>query len=529
MHLVLHLHCPQTAVMVSSLNASSMCCVMFREPAPWCGFFLALIALCFSSLYKPLIEKSCHIPSMMIVPDAEVSACCVTTDWQRAPAALAACAARRWLARNAAGTKVLRRDPGTFYDCMDIPAYISLVSCLPALEDVRLCLPETLVPDDVGCLLEALACLPRLRALDLWVDERCGVAWDTFESDAVPPCPDTSAFTKLRSLTKLRLSVGEAHSYTVAGVVGALVSLTGLAELSLCLPRSKTVPAALGQLKGLRSLVLSQSNFCDFEAGCLELPNLLSLEFAGCSFPDAERLPCVTALQNLASIKLLYGPGPRFFDHQLVQLPRLQQIIFEPCEPSGGTACPWLSRPPADMGFLKSSLLHLSFHWAGLTQFPVALTQLVALEHLNASGNDFAEVPAAITSLSRLTELVLGRCAHSENLCRPLNARALKDLSGFPVLCRLTFYFSEVVFCESLPGAGRHAKLASITFTSSHPAPECAPMVLQLSQALRRLKRGSVLSCEYEMYRRHAEHALQSAHALAPHHKFQVALQAYGM
>ena len=424
---------------------------------------------------------------------------------------------------------MLRRPLGRYNDFMNIPAYISLISCLPALEDVRLCLPATLVPDDVGCLLEALAWLPRLRALDLWVDERGGVAWNTFDDEAVRPCPDTSAFAKLRSLTRLALSVGEADSYTVAGVVGALVSLTGLAEVELELPQSKVVPAALGQLEGLRSLVLSNSNFDDFEAGCLELPSLVSLEFAGCSFPDAEMLPCVTALQKLTSIKLLHGSGPRFFDHQLVQLPQLQQIIFEACEPCGGTACPWLSRPPADMGFLESSLLHLTCHWLGLNQFPMALTQLVALQHLNASGNDFAEVPAAVTALSRLTELVLGQCARSSSLSLPLDARALGDLSGFPALRKLTFFFSEVLLCESLLGAVQHAKLASISFISSNPAPECALMVLQLSQALRRLKRGSVLSFEDKMHGSHAEHAMQSAHALAPRHKFQVALQAYGM
>ena len=59
-----------------------------------------------------------------------------TADGQSGPAVLAACAARRWLARNAAGVKLVRN-----WTKAAAPACASLVSCLPALEDVELRLP----------------------------------------------------------------------------------------------------------------------------------------------------------------------------------------------------------------------------------------------------------------------------------------------------------------------------------------------------------------------------------------------------
>lgn len=67
-----------------------------------------------------------------------------------------------------------------------------------------------------------------------------------------------SAFAQLRSLTRLALRHGRVVPYTLADVVGALVPLTGLAELELGILRAAVVPAALGQLKGLRSLELEQ-------------------------------------------------------------------------------------------------------------------------------------------------------------------------------------------------------------------------------------------------------------------------------
>ena len=88
------------------------------------------------------------------------AAWCFTADTQSGPASLAACAARRWLARNAAGVKLVAAS-----DIVEAEACISLVSCLPALEDAALRLRGRLMPDNV--LVEALAFCPRLTALSL--------------------------------------------------------------------------------------------------------------------------------------------------------------------------------------------------------------------------------------------------------------------------------------------------------------------------------------------------------------------------
>ena len=373
---------------------------------------------------------------------------------------------------------------------------MSLVSCLPALETVKLHLRGPLTPSNLRCLLEALAWCPRLGALTLDTtflgSARHG---EIAEGDEARWRPDLSAFAQMRGLTKLAFLGCEADPCTVADVVEALVPLTGLAELKISLNgQPADVPAALGQLKGLRSLEFCDLYSCILDAGCLDLPKLMSLAIKECRFEHAEVLPCVTALQSLTRIELMGYQGPPFSDHQSVQLLLLQHITFAASEQQNSGACPRLSRPPADMGSLSSMLLHLNFSGQGLTQFPLVLTQLVALEHLNAEGHEFAELPAAITALSRLTELALGRCfslqqhdQSQQRANRRLDVRTLEDLSAFSALCRLTFSFCEVMLCDSMLGVVRHASLASISFVDSHPAPECAPMILQLSQALMRM------------------------------------------
>ena len=459
---------------------------------------------------------------------ADSPLCRGTADGRSAPAVRAACAARRWLARNAAGVKRIR-------GCTDeeaakaVPACASLVFCLPALEDVKLCFDNWLNPHELSCLLEALAWSPRLSALDVdmqddWIrDDASGTPF------AASGC--ASAFAQLHSLTRLALCVGVAVSYPLADVVGALVPLTGLADLTLGIYRAAALPAALGLLKGLRSLEFRGVQVGVFEAGCFDLPNLVSLVFRGCSLEGMELLPGVSALRSLTRIEF-EGTGPRFFDAQLAELPRLQRMVCssEPC-PQG--ACLWLSRPRPHMGTLSSTLLHLDLSGHELTQFPLALTQLVALEGLVAEENEFAELPAGITALSRLTELALGRAwrerddPFQQRKKRPLDVRALGDLSEFPALSVLRFDHCEVTMCTSMLGAVRHASLTRMQFCMSHPAPECAIMLLQLGQALNRVKRGSVLRV-HDLGFGVAEQGYEDEQ-LAPLFMFKIALQACGL
>ena len=310
----------------------------------------------------------------------------------------------------------------------------------------------------------------------------------------------------------------------------ALAPLTSLAELRYDSCGPTVFPSSLRQLKRLRSLRLSSLDPCVFEAGCLDLPLLQSLEFGSCSIQDTDLLLGITSLQGLTSFEFCNSQGPSLFA-QLVHLPRLQIIIVSciSCRAGAGSG---LCRLPADMGSLCATLLHINCSGQGLTQFPVALTQLRALKCLDAAHNDFDTLPVALTNLSRLTSLRLGRTiCHSDPLQlhekHPLDVRALGDLSAFPALCQLKFSYCEVMVCESMVGAVRHASLASLTFYVVHPAPECALMVLQLRQTLRGLRRGNVL--KFELPEKWFESELQEAQGRAPFQKFMTALEACGL
>ena len=231
---------------------------------------------------------------------ADCPLCCGTAEGQSASAVRAACAARRWLARNAAGVKRIRGE--TDLEAPEaVSACASLVFCLLALEDFSICFQDWLNPHELSCLLEALAWSPRLSALDL---DMCD-SWGRDKDDGAPFAASgcASAFAQLRSLTRLLFIHDNAVLYTLADVVCALVPLTGLVELKLGIVAAGAVPAALGQLKGLRSLELHCLVSCVFEAGCFNLPNLACLVFRCCMLEDADMLPGVSALKSLTRIE----------------------------------------------------------------------------------------------------------------------------------------------------------------------------------------------------------------------------------
>ena len=198
-------------------------------------------------------------------------------------------------------------------------AFTSLAPCLPALEDVTLDLDRLLDPEDLRYLLEALAWCPRLRALDLYMTGPVDVDSDEDEDEddvLYWPFPDASTCAKLRGLTKLALEIDELEPYFFTCVVEALMPLTCLAELKLDFSSTAgEVPAALGQLKSLRSLELASlhnpySSSFSLEEGCLDLPNLVSLVFRWCNLEDTEVLPGITGLQRLTRIEFFMGVGP---------------------------------------------------------------------------------------------------------------------------------------------------------------------------------------------------------------------------
>ena len=274
-------------------------------------------------------------------------------------------------------------------------------------------------------------------------------------------------------------------------------------ELDVCCVARQPAPGcacrehgpALGQFKGLQSLAFKDLRPCVLEAGCLDLPSLHNCIFE----EDAQVLPGVTALQCLTRVEFLGFQGPCFFDPGLVKLPQLQHMVMshDLLHEDDGNDPACLLRLPADMGLLRPSLLYVDINGLALTHFPLALTQLVAIRFLDARSNEFAELPAGLMALSRLTELRLGRVMSEKDplqlqVKRPLDVRALGDLSGFPGLRELNLDFGEVMLSPALLGAVRHASLGNLCFCSAHPAPESALMLMQLMQELRRLGRGSV-------------------------------------
>ena len=169
---------------------------------------------------------------------------CGPAEWRVEPAALAVCGAKRWLAHGAPSVKIIRNGTGAA-----APACTSLVSCLPAVEQVELYLRAQVGHEDLGCLLEALAGCPHLKALELRMylphdGEPCQDLYWLF------PAP---ALAQLGSLTSLALGFGY-ECYALADVVVALAPLTGLVKLCIGFAREADkhlVPAALGRAEGI--------------------------------------------------------------------------------------------------------------------------------------------------------------------------------------------------------------------------------------------------------------------------------------
>ena len=201
------------------------------------------------------------------------------------------------------------------------------------------------------------------------------------------------AFAKLRSLTELALILqGIRLRVPCADVVDALVPLTGLAELTLILEPA-VVPAALGQLKGLRSLEIRM------------LATLVS------SRRDASTCPTCKAWNPRLCARgcsMYCRASPLFRASRASVLRRPgTAVLCSAC--TAAYACStgslkytgrvvWArlgrSRLPADMGAL--SYATTPYHTGhSLTQFPLALTQLVALERLDAAETILQSCPLA--------------------------------------------------------------------------------------------------------------------------------------
>ena len=347
------------------------------------GTHLLHLTIVLALLYIATLQAEKYCSTCATLCLAKFADACGTADGQSGSAVLAACTARRWLAHNAAGVKYL--DVGG-----DTGSSLHKPGRLPAGPGaIKLRLDAPLM--DLGSLLEALAWCPRLMSLDI-------IMMDCMDEDEwlvdapnkyFPVLACAPAFAKLRSLTKLALSFGNfgADPDTLSVLVDALVPLTGLAELHFHSSGPAVIPASLRELKGLRSLEFRALAPCVFEAGCLDLPTLQSLELDSCAIRNADMLLGITALQRT--------------DMHHIQRQQGTPGVCSACAPAAAAACSHsgisipsgagsgLCRLPADMGSLCATLLHMDCSGQGLTQFPLALTQLRALNCLDAAHNDF--------------------------------------------------------------------------------------------------------------------------------------------
>ena len=99
--------------------------------------------------------------------------------------------------------------------------------------------------------------------------------------------------------------------------------------------------------------------------------------------------------------------------------------------------------------------------------------------------------------LKRVTSIGDAAQLHEQ---RPVDVRVLGDLSGFPILCNLSYGMCGVKLCEAARDAVRHASFTLRFFSVVHFQAVCMLAVLQLSQALWRLRSGSMLRALYKQH-----------------------------
>ena len=458
--------------------------------------------------------------------------------------------ARRWLARHAAAAKAFTVKVDelsqTTLDSMDF-----LLSLLPGLEAASVTVAAEAIDQgdfgydqsyetiSLGILVDALAQCQRLQALTLrYTANGMGIV------PSAPVASLVSAFSKLSpSLVKLDVSVCEFQlpPSIGPGMLGNVAPLTGLTDLRLHVLYEATNEAphetsfltqSLSAFKRLHRLELSELRGLRLDAGCLELPDLASLTFDQCCFADSPaQLPGLGVLSCLTSLAFLSCDGLRSLSVcGLEQLPSLQKLVCAGGEWDRRTSFGrvW-SNLPADMGSLSPTLLSLDVSIVDLAAFPLAVTQLTALQCLQAHRNSFSVVPAGITALGRLETLELGRRGdpgHTATRRMPvkkIDASALGDLSSFPLLSTLGVARCEVKLSSAFGGAAGHGRLANLVFRNAYPAPECVVTVLQYRQELQRQGRGGVLQLKECLIP-----ARLTRQDITPCRKFRLALEACG-
>ena len=425
----------------------------------------------------------------------------------------------RWLQGQSAAVKCIC---GLVVDT-DAERFRTLLTSLPALESISEPARSglTLRPhpgaaaaatqDFLAGAARAIGRCSCLRCLQLLI-EVGDELWDRVPGSLWQHLAEARALENL-SLT-IRSGVADPHdglaTTHVSHLITGLAGLSRLRTLTLSMHNvceGAALPACVSRLVQLTSLTLSGLGGLRCAPGWARLPALVHLEFEECEFAaDGEdALPGMDALVSLTEFEVFLCPGLLVLPASLWQLTRLSNIsVWRACDepPTAG--------PPASAPCF-ASLTSVTLVGHQLRYWPACVQSMRRLTDLDMRDNSFEELPEAVSVLTALETLCLGRhCSSPVEVGGTLDARALGNLAGFPNLRSLEFNNCCVQFCPSFQAAAAHPCLKKLELDTSHPAPgPSRAAFLGFVAALLQQGRAGVLKLTYSIDQGAGEHECQ--------------------
>ena len=335
----------------------------------------------------------------------------------------------------------------------------------------------------IGCCSSLRSLDLRIRLVDRLADRVPGTVWQYLAN--------------ARALSHLKLTIKSvAHSgsatTSASHLISGLAGLSRLRTLSLKLDNvceDTTLPACVSCLVQLTSLTLYGLSGLRCAPGWARLPALVSLKFEQCEFArDGEdALPGMDALAALTCFELFLCSGLHVLPASLWRLTRLRtlddwRIYNNP---------PYVGVPASAPCF--ASLTKICLTGYKLQCWPSCVLAMTSLTCLDLRHNCFEQLPDAMSVLTCLKELSLGR--HSTGpgeVGGALDARALGNLAGFPALRSLEFCHCSVQFCPSFQAAAAHPCLKELELVNSYPAcgPSCVAFLIFVAALLQQGRAG---------------------------------------
>jgi len=313
---------------------------------------------------------------------------------------------------------------------------------------------------------------------------------------------------KARALEDLELTIRSSAADTrhgsavtnVSRVAAGLAGLSRLRTLTLVLANVRedaTLPACMSRLVQLTSLSLFGLRGLRCAPGWARLPTLECLEFGSCVFAcDGEQaLPGMDALVALTSVDLWNCCGLRALPTSLLRLTQLRSLAHW----QTGRVEPLAVGLPASAPCF-AALTDFTLAGHGLPAFPACVPTMIRLRCLDLRGNCFEQLPSAVSVLTALESLYLGRLSRHGEIGGALDVCALGNLAGFPNLFSLWFHNCSLLFCPSFEAAAAHPCLQELELTTAYPAPgPSCQNFLGFVIALLQQGRAEVLHLQYSV------------------------------